>query len=295
MPDDLSSPVPVLSGLREIADRYDGYIVDLWGVMHDGVRPYPGACETLRTLRALGKRVVMLSNAPRCAAAAIERSARVGVTPDLYDHLMCSGEETWRALKERSDPWYKALGRRVLLFAAEYDRPFLAGLDLEEATGPADADFLLVTGAASGETVADYEARLVAAVSAGLPMVCANPDLDVIKGTTRLLCAGAVAARYAALGGDVRQHGKPDPAIYDMAVELLGVKDRGRILALGDSFHTDVAGARGAGIDVAFIPGGIHADELGFRPGVEPSAAMVAPLIKRFNVTPTYIVPTLRW
>lgn len=295
MPDDLSSPVPVLSGLREIADRYDGYIVDLWGVMHDGVRPYPGACETLRTLRALGKRVVMLSNAPRCAAAAIERSARVGVTPDLYDHLMCSGEETWRALKERSDPWYKALGRRVLLFAAEYDRPFLAGLDLEEATGPADADFLLVTGAASGETVADYEARLVAAVSAGLPMVCANPDLEVIHAGRREICAGALARRYEELGGTVRYHGKPYPSVYLTCFDLMQIHDRRRILAIGDSLRTDIAGAQGVGIDSLLVTGGIHAEELGAAAGEHPDLAALARICSRAGTCPVAAIPHLVW
>jgi HAD superfamily hydrolase (TIGR01459 family) len=295
MPDDLLPPVPVLSGLHEIADRYDGYIVDLWGVMHDGVRPYPGACETLRTLKAHGKRIVMLSNAPRRAAAAMERSARVGVTPDLYDHLMSSGEETWQALKERTDPWYAALGRRVLLFAAEYDRPFLAGLGLEEASGPEDADFLLVTGAASGETVADYESRLAAAASAGVPMVCANPDLEVIHAGRREICAGALALRYEQLGGTVRYHGKPHPSVYLTCFDLLGLHDRRRILAIGDSLRTDVAGAKEIGIDSLLVTGGIHAEELGAAAGERPDAALLARICARAGERPVAAIPHLVW
>lgn len=295
MLDDLLPPVPVLSGLHELADRYDGYIVDMWGVMHDGARPYPGACETLRALKARGKRIVMLSNAPRRAAATAERSARVGVTRDLYDHLMSSGEETWQALKTRGDPWYAALGRRVLLFAAEYDRAFLAGLGLEEAATPEDADFLVVTGAASDETVADYEVRLAAAAAAGIPMVCANPDLEVIHAGRREICAGALALRYEQLGGTVRYHGKPHPSVYLTCFDLLELRDRCRILAIGDSLRTDVAGAQGVGIDSLLVTGGIHAEELGAAAGERPDPEMLARICARAGERPAAAIPHLVW
>lgn len=295
MSDRAPPPVPVLSGLSEIVDRYDGYVVDLWGVMHDGARPYPGACETLRALRAAGKQVVMLSNAPRRAAAAIARSAQVGVTPDLYDHLMSSGEETWQALAARSDPWYARLGRRVLLFAAVHDRPFLAGLGLEEARGPGDADFLLVTGAAAGESVADYETRLAAAATAGIPMVCANPDLEVIHDGRREICAGALAARYEALGGTVRYHGKPHPSVYHTCFDLLGQPDPSRIVAIGDSLRTDIAGANGVGIDSLLVTGGIHAEELGAASGEHPDPDLLARICVRAGQRPAAAIPHLVW
>jgi HAD superfamily hydrolase (TIGR01459 family) len=295
MPDTAPAPIPLLAGLSHIADRYDGYIVDLWGVMHDGARTYPGACETLRALKARGSRVVMLSNAPRRATAAAARSAQVGVTADLYDHLMSSGEEAWQALRDRSDPWYAALGRRVLLFAAVHDRPFLGGLGLAEATGVEDADFLLVTGAASGETVADYEARLAAAAAAGVPMICANPDLEVIHDGRREICAGALAARYAALGGTVRYHGKPHASVYHTCFGLLGLADRRRILAVGDSLKTDVTGANGVGIDSLLVTGGIHAEELGAAAGEHPDPGVLAAVCARAGQRPTAAIPHLVW
>ncbi len=295
MPDTAPQMIPVLHGLQEVADRYDGFIVDLWGVMHDGARPYPGARETLRSLKAGGKCVAMLSNAPRRAVMAAERSATVGVTPDLYDHLVTSGEETWHALKERSDPWYAGLGRRVLLFAAAYDRPFLGGLDLVEATGPGDADFLLVTGAAAGETVADYETRLAAAAAAGVPMVCANPDLEVIAAGRREICAGALALRYEALGGTVRYHGKPHASVYHTCFDLLGITDRRRVLAIGDSLRTDVAGANGVGIDCLLVTGGIHAEELGAAAGEHPDPELLGRICARAGQRPAAAIPHLVW
>lgn len=292
---------PVIAGLAAIADRYDGYILDLWGCIHNGVRPFPGVLEALARLRDLGKRRIVLSNAPRRSQAVAGSMAALGVDPGLFDGILCGGESAWHALRDRNDPWHAKLGRRALHIGAARDLGMFEGNGIERVTDPQAAEFILITGPQDDTLdLGAHEPILRACRARNLPMVCANPDLDVIRGTTRLICAGAIAARYAELGGDVRQHGKPDPAIYDTAVAMLGLSeqqgaDRRRILALGDSFHTDVAGARGAGIDVAFIPGGIHADELGFKPGAVPTAAMIAPLVGRHGVNPTYILPELRW
>lgn len=295
--DNLMSPSPpVIPGLAAVAERYDGFIFDLWGCIHNGVAPFPGVLDALARVRDLGKRRIVLSNAPRRAAAVAASMARLGIDPALVDGVMCSGEATWLALRDRKDPWHQRLGRRALHIGPDRDLSLFEGNGLARTTDPAAADFALVTGPTDDAwQLPEHEPVLQACRARGLPMLCANPDLDVIRGETRLICAGSIARRYAALGGDVRQHGKPDAAIYDMALDMLRVADRRRILALGDSFHTDVAGALGAGIDVAFIPGGIHADELGFRPGAVPTAAMVAPLVARHRVAPTWILPELRW
>src|SRR5262245_37364931 len=105
-----AAPIPMLDGLSAISDRYDGFILDLWGVLHDGVRPSPAASNTLRQLRRRRKRAIVLSNGPRRAAALARRTAEIGITPDLYDELHSSGEETWRLLRERSEPAIAALG-----------------------------------------------------------------------------------------------------------------------------------------------------------------------------------------
>src|SRR6185312_1794594 len=103
---------------------------------------------------------------------------------------------------------------------------------------------------------------------------------------------GAIAERYMELGGSVRHHGKPHADIYARALRLLGVSDKRRVLAIGDSLRTDVAGARAAGIDVAFIPGGIHAEMLGVKQmGDLPDPAAMAHLAREFGVRPTYVLP----
>jgi HAD superfamily hydrolase (TIGR01459 family) len=124
-----------------------------------------------------------------------------------------------------------------------------------------DADFILNTGPwEDGETIADYESKLVAGVEHGLKMICANPDLEVIRGGRRIICAGALAQRFEELGGNVLYYGKPYPPIYDSCLHLIGNPEPRRVLAIGDSLRTDIAGAAGMGMDSILVLGGIHGE-----------------------------------
>ncbi len=93
-------------------------------------------------------------------------------------------------------------------------------------------------------------------------MLCANPDIVVAIGNDLVYCAGALAERYAAIGGRVLTLGKPHAPIYAAACERLknlrGDIDKSRILAIGDGAFTDLAGAGRAGFDCLFIIHGVH-------------------------------------
>jgi len=254
--------IRVINGMRELAPEYDGFILDLWGVVHDGTAPFPGVLDCMERLIAAGKRLVLLSNAPRRSDDVMRRITRIGVPERLYHGIMSSGEEAWLHLKHRDEPFYAALGHRCVHIGSERDLEIREGLDLVFVDVPAEADFILNTGPAEWEdTLETYMPVLAEALSRGLPMVCANPDLVVVHNGKPALCAGALAEEYQRLGGRVRWHGKPYPSVYESCLGLLGIGEKRRILAIGDSLRTDIAGAAGAGIDSLFIAGGIHADE----------------------------------
>jgi len=279
-----------LDGLAPLADGYDGFILDLWGVIHDGARPYPGAVECLRRLRAAGKRAVLLSNAPRRAAAAAAAMRAMGIGAELYDGIVTSGEVTHWLLRDRDTPAFAALGRRLYHLGPERDRNVFAGLDVEIAPRPALAEFMLNTGPDDDRgptSIAPYEPELREALAAGLPMVCANPDLEVIRDGRRLICAGALALWYEARGGRALWVGKPDPSVYGPALALLGLP-RGRVLAVGDSLRTDIAGARATGIDSCWVLGGIHADEFSTFAAAEEAAHAA-------GFAPVALVRAFRW
>jgi HAD superfamily hydrolase (TIGR01459 family) len=249
-----------MTGMSSLAAKYDGFIVDLWGVVHDGVHPYPGVIDCLTRLSAAEKPVVFLSNAPRRADAIARALGHMGIAPALYTGIMTSGEAVYAQLKARTAADFAALGRRFIHLGPKRDRNIFTGLDLIEMGRPEEAEFLINTGPddlAEPDDPTVYDGLLKQCLAASLPMICANPDLEVIRGGRRIICAGALALRYAEWGGKVIMRGKPDPAIYPPVLDMLGTT-AARALAVGDSLRTDLAGAKAAGIDGAFVLSGIH-------------------------------------
>ncbi len=280
-----------LRGFESLARRHSGFILDLWGVIHDGVTPYPGAADCLAQIRALGKPAVLLSNAPRRAHAAQAALRAMGIADDLYTGILTSGEATHIALRDRTDRWFALLGRRMYHLGPDRDRNVFDTLDLDIVDHPAQADFVLNTGPddlAGPTEVADWDSLLRSFRAHNLPMVCANPDLEVIRGGTRVICAGALAQHYETLGGDVRWIGKPDPAIYTPVLAMLGTTP-GETLAVGDSLRTDIAGAKSRNIPSCWVLGGIHEAELGGDPKRIEAAAAAA------GLAPAAVLPRFVW
>jgi HAD superfamily hydrolase (TIGR01459 family) len=253
-----------LTGFAQIAAAYDGFILDLWGVIHDGVNAFPHAVDCLAHLRAAGKRTLLLSNAPRTNEAVRVMMRGMGIEDALYTDVLTSGEAVRRALQAPPDAWWSTLGPRVFHLGPERDRPVLEGLPLTTVASPAEADFVLNTGPDDHRDPSDmneFEPTLQDCAKHRLPMICGNPDLEVIRGGVRVLCAGSLALRYQELGGDVRSLGKPDPAIYRPVLEQLAMP-KDRVLAVGDSLRTDIAGAALAGLAACWVLDGLHGEAL---------------------------------
>ena len=280
-----------LTGFATLAARYDGFIIDLWGVIHDGVTPYAGAVDCLRRIRAAGKPAVLLSNAPRRAHAAQKALRGMGIADDDYTGIMTSGEATWQALHDRADPWFAALGPRVFHIGPLRDRNVMDGLGLAVVDTPAAADFVLNTGPddhAAHLQIEDFEEMLQACRATALPMICANPDLEVIRGGRRVICAGTLAQHYQGLGGDVRNLGKPDAAIYAPVLAMLALP-RTAVLAVGDALRTDIAGAAAVGVASCWVLGGIHGEELAH------DTALVEAKASSHGLAPVAAVPSFVW
>jgi HAD superfamily hydrolase (TIGR01459 family) len=290
-----SSPAVLLDGIAAIADRYDGFILDVWGVLHNGVAPYPGVADALSGLKSADKRVVLLSNAPVRAEKVASRIERIGLPRQLFQAVMSSGEEVWQNLLTRTDPLYAGLGRHCLFLGSPRHRDMLAGLGLIEVEDPQAADFILNTGPDDLDDRATlYRGDLQAAADRGVPMLCANADLHVMQGDDLIVCAGMLATVYEELGGRVRWHGKPHGSVYAACLGLLGIADRSRILCVGDSLRTDIAGANAAGLDSLLVGGGLHAEELGLTAGRKLDPARVAALLSD-RPQPRYVIDYLVW
>ncbi len=289
-------PIPLVHGLSALAERYDGLLVDLWGCLHNGLQAYGAAVDALQRFRRQGGRVVLVSNAPRRSAAVISQIEGFGVPSGAYDAVMTAGEAVRLEIEEKSDPWYAALGPAFLHIGTERDANLVEGLPFRRVEQASDADFLLCCGIRrSNETLADIAPELDACLAAGLPMVSANPDRFVLRGDSREICAGTLADAYVARGGDMRQEGKPYPAIYKRSRALLGDIPAERVLAVGDGIETDILGAARNDIDALWITGGLPSSFWGLAPEAPPPQDRVAAACAEHGVRPAGVMPLLTW
>ena len=287
--------ISILPGLAALAADYDGYILDVWGVMHQGGPAYPEALACVRRLREAGKRVVFLSNAPRLAHQVEIVLNGKGVDAALYDAVVASGDAARLALADRENLAVDGLGSRYHLLGPPGSDDVLDGLGYALARDVADASFLLGIGLDDGcNTVEAHEPILKAAAARDLPMICVNPDLLVIRLGVQEPCAGALAARYEELGGRVRYYGKPYPDVYDLALARLDLPPA-RVLAVGDGLATDIAGANAAGLDSVLITGGLLADALALAPGEAPSTRDLEEACQAAGARPRAALTTFAW
>ncbi len=280
----------MIKGVSDIINTYDHFILDIFGVVHDGIHPFPGTIEALEYLKNSGKQICLLSNSPRRAGGAAQQMKTMGIGRDLYDHIVTSGEATYHALKERPDAFHQNCGHDCWFIGTGLMFEMLDGLDLNILDGPEGASFILnaAPGADDGYEKS-LDAPLKAAIKMGLPMICSNPDLVVNIGDTQYLCAGTYAAAYEGKGGKVVYHGKPHAPVYERCHALLGRPEKSKVVAIGDSLHTDIAGANGFGIDSVFNLVGIHWEEvqLDHAPG-EADLAKIEAMLEEQHHKPTY-------
>ncbi len=288
---------PYHRGIAGLADKYDAFILDLWGVVHNGLAPLPGVLDCLARLRDAGKSVLFLSNAPRSASVVVAFLDGIGIGSDCYHRIVTSGDAARRALRLRQDDWHARLGWAYYYLGKEVDAGMLDRTDYVAVDTIDAAEFILDLGLADAvrETVETYLPILESGLAAGLPMVCGNPDLIVHIGASEQACAGALAKAYEDRGGNVYWHGKPHRAVYDLCFSHLDGIPAERILAVGDSLRTDIAGANNAGLDSLFAVSGIHARDFGVEPGVAPDLAAVRRKLALGEVLPTGLLGGLRW
>jgi HAD superfamily hydrolase (TIGR01459 family) len=252
-----SAAIPLLPSIAELSPTCDAWIVDIWGVIHNGARAFDAAGEACRKFRSGGGIVVLLSNAPRPFSAVVGQMTALGVDPAAYDGGVTSGDAT-RGLIEA---W---AGKPLLHIGPERDQGLFEGLGVTLATAE-EAQAIVCSGLYDDtrETPADYEVLFDRLAARRLPMICANPDLVVERGDTLVYCAGALAAVYAEKGGEVIYAGKPHLPIYARAFAAIewfkgSPVPRERILAIGDGVDTDLLGAHRAGLRSVFIASAVH-------------------------------------
>ena len=284
-----TAPIPIIDSIAGFCGGTTAWLVDIWGVIHNGVAPFEAAVATCEAFRARGGTVVLLSNAPRPAASVAAQLDKIGVRRSAWDGIISSGDATRALLSETA---------RAPLFhlGPERDLPIYEGLDVvfgDDVT----ARQVVCTGLFDDETEtpADYMPLLTRFLAHGCPMICANPDLTVERGGKLVYCAGAIAAAYQELGGPVTYAGKPYGPIYDMALQWVAAHrgeaiDKATVLAIGDGVRTDILGAARAGIASVYIASGVSMPAGGALDGSTLAVMFADP-----NIQPIAAMRELNW
>lgn len=268
---------------RDLSSRFQIWLCDIWGVVHNGRESHRAACEALAQHRTAGGVVILITNAPRPSHAIVGQLDGLNVPRDCYDAIVSSGDVTRELVMQHA-------GGKVFFLGPERDAPLREGLDVKWSE-MAEAEAVLCTGLYDDQTEQpeEYDGMLKEMCDLNLPMICANPDIVVQFGDRLIPCAGALAKNYEAMGGKVEMAGKPFAPIYDLAMKRAADATgsaivRTQVLALGDGMKTDITGARDNDLAVAFITGGIHDDEIGSDGSVKDMANIARKAVAGVNV-----------
>lgn len=287
----------IIEHLAEVSAQYDALFVDLWGCIHDGLRPFETAVTAMQTYRAQGGKVIYVTNAPRHRAAVAKQLEKIGVAADSYDDIATSGDSARAAM------YRGAVGSKVYFMGQPHDQNFFDPLKIIENPTSieqvplVEAEGIICCG--PFDPLADPDENrpeFLYAKEKGLKLLCANPDIVVDRGETREWCAGALAKLYTEMGGESLYFGKPHPPIYDLARRRLThlgnpIPDD-RILCIGDGVLTDIRGAQGEDLDSLFISGGLAAQET--KTSHHPDPAALTAYLQKEMISPRYTIGKLR-
>lgn len=286
-------------GISDISDSYMGFIIDQWGVLHNGEKPYEGVLDCMKELKARNKFIIILSNSGKRSEENITRLKKIGIGPGLYDVLLTSGEMCWQGLKNQDKGFFKGLGKKCYLISRGGDRSIVDGLDIELVNNVKDASFLLIAGADSPEkTLEDYEPVLKAAVRKQIIALCANPDSLGVMGAQNIMGPGTLAARYKDFGGVVHYIGKPHQPIFQHCIEILQQKEiyPGQTIMIGDTIAHDILGGSLVNIDTCLVMSGLHNTALKKAKTAADLDKSLTNLVNQYNnVRPKYLVNRLQW
>ncbi len=283
--------IQIIKNFSEILDKYDIFILDQWGVMHDGNHGYAHSIKAVNYLIKKNKKLIIISNSSKRKMSSINRLKELGYDKKNFIEVMTSGEMIWQELYNFSNKYTAQLKNSFHIYdkSKEDGKDFRIGLEkFQYVENIKNADFILACTPFKNTKPIDYISILRDALNLKLPMFCANPDYETIeyKNGKNFFCIGTIADLYENMGGEVIILGKPSKEIYLKSCKKINHVDSSRFVAVGDSIDHDILGASNFGIDSVLITSGIH-KEL-FKTSIEKGVKNIENS-KKWNFIPTYV------
>jgi HAD superfamily hydrolase (TIGR01459 family) len=248
-----------IGGLREIVDQFDLVLVDQYGVLHDGVAAYPGAIDGLIKFASHGRKIVVLTNSGKSSGENRARLDALGFADSGFNAVVSSGDVALQRVKTGALGPGFLRGADICVIGRHGDSYAFSPDDFTLVDRPQDATFLVFAGSDAPRTSLDsYRSMLIAAAQAGVPGICVNPDLTMIRDGELVAAPGTIARVYQSLGGGVEYVGKPHRAIFEHAIATAATGPGARAIMVGDSPEHDVAGASAIGLATLLVRTGIH-------------------------------------
>lgn len=287
-----------LQGISDISDSYTGFIIDTWGVLHNGKEVYEGAIDCLRELRARKKFILVLSNTINRNDVNAKYLSDIGITPDLYSAILTSGEMAYHGLIEQKDNGFEGIGKACYLIGGDRTKEFLKQANIDVVDSISDASFLMISGWDNIDPTKNYDDVLREAVRRKLKAIYINPDSRALLGTGYTTGTGPVAQRYQEMAGVVHYIGKPYKPIYHHAIKILHQNNvyPGQTVMIGDTMAHDILGASLVNMDTCLVRSGMHAPAFKSVTSLADVNKVLNLLISQFHqVRPTYLVDKLKW
>ena len=264
-------------GLSSIVDNYELFYIDLWGVIHNGIKLHDKAIDTLSQISKKKKDYVLLTNAPRPNSSVKKFLENMGMEKEIREHVFTSGEAALNYLKKNF--------LKNFFFHVGPPRDFDLFKDFEKnkSKNIEKSEYILCTGLFDDHDKDLTFYKNLFDKHLKKKMICTNPDLIVDRGNKREFCAGSVAMVFEKMGGEVVYFGKPYPEVYNQSINNKNKK----ILSIGDNLNTDIKGANLLNYDSLIISNGIHKFEIK-KNGIEKTA-------KSYETICNYIQSELKW
>ena len=245
--------------LEDLADQFDAFFIDQFGVLMDASGPYPFAIDAIKRLSEYNKPIVLLSNSGKRAKENCERLERLGFELSLFTAVITSGEVAYWTIKNKIEDG-NFIKPKIYLISRDLDTSPIDGLSCDIAKYTDEADYLIIAGSESDRTPLSYYTSLLEPLATrGIPAFCTNPDLIMLTPNGTSFGAGLIAKEYEQMGGPVTWFGKPHPSIYKFALHKIPEIESKKVLCIGDSVEHDIRGSFNANCSSALVKTGIAA------------------------------------